>query len=129
MTWSGSAIQGRLAPSRTGCAAKARAGRTTPSAEMKRRRCRRLCFFFQAEDGIRDVAVTGVQTCALPISYMDAGSMQRRQHNQIDVEHLHQQNPGGHVTKLTRMFFDRAQKQNGERPEEEIGRASCRERV
>ena len=25
-------------------------------------------FFFQAEDGIRDVAVTGVQTCALPIS-------------------------------------------------------------
>src|SRR5687768_824168 len=27
----------------------------------------RLVFFFQAEDGIRDVAVTGVQTCALPI--------------------------------------------------------------
>src|SRR5205809_5092828 len=27
-----------------------------------------MCFFFQAEDGIRDVAVTGVQTCALPIS-------------------------------------------------------------
>src|SRR2546429_5156060 len=26
-------------------------------------------FFFQAEDGIRDVAVTGVQTCALPIYY------------------------------------------------------------
>src|SRR5205809_2299107 len=26
-------------------------------------------FFFQAEDGIRDVAVTGVQTCALPISH------------------------------------------------------------
>src|SRR2546429_5670674 len=26
-----------------------------------------LFFFFQAEDGIRDVAVTGVQTCALPI--------------------------------------------------------------
>src|SRR2546429_816971 len=32
--------------------------------------CDMLClfFFFQAEDGIRDVAVTGVQTCALPIS-------------------------------------------------------------
>src|ERR1039457_2196970 len=30
-----------------------------------------LChrFFFQAEDGIRDYKVTGVQTCALPISY------------------------------------------------------------
>src|SRR2546429_3826550 len=27
-----------------------------------------VVFFFQAEDGIRDVAVTGVQTCALPIS-------------------------------------------------------------
>src|SRR5437016_1779399 len=26
-----------------------------------------LCFFFQAEDGIRDWSVTGVQTCALPI--------------------------------------------------------------
>src|SRR5699024_11535826 len=28
-----------------------------------------ICFFFQAEDGIRDRNVTGVQTCALPISY------------------------------------------------------------
>src|SRR6266487_5618239 len=27
-------------------------------------------FFFQAEDGIRDGRVTGVQTCALPISVM-----------------------------------------------------------
>src|SRR5207245_8636164 len=27
-----------------------------------------LYFFFQAEDGIRDATVTGVQTCALPIS-------------------------------------------------------------
>src|SRR5256885_5742362 len=26
-------------------------------------------FFFQAEDGIRDYKVTGVQTCALPISF------------------------------------------------------------
>src|SRR3712207_7515687 len=26
-----------------------------------------ICFFFQAEDGIRDIGVTGVQTCALPI--------------------------------------------------------------
>src|SRR5258707_2337289 len=26
-----------------------------------------LLFFFQAEDGIRDIGVTGVQTCALPI--------------------------------------------------------------
>src|SRR5256885_7840183 len=30
---------------------------------------RNFLFFFQAEDGIRDYKVTGVQTCALPISY------------------------------------------------------------
>src|SRR5688572_11251350 len=30
-----------------------------------------IVFFFQAEDGIRDLTVTGVQTCALPI-YLDA---------------------------------------------------------
>src|SRR2546422_11499272 len=33
-----------------------------------------LFFFFQAEDGIRDVAVTGVQTCALPICGPTGGS-------------------------------------------------------
>src|SRR3712207_7215824 len=40
-------------------------------------------FFFQAEDGIRDIGVTGVQTCALPIfivqevmpGYADKGSV------------------------------------------------------
>src|SRR5205807_4495194 len=31
--------------------------------------CREFVFFFQAEDGIRDYKVTGVQTCALPISF------------------------------------------------------------
>src|SRR5207237_4039195 len=31
-----------------------------------------LSFFFQAEDGIRDSSVTGVQTCALPISRVPA---------------------------------------------------------
>src|SRR5438093_7871919 len=30
-------------------------------------------FFFQAEDGIRDWSVTGVQTCALPISLVSPG--------------------------------------------------------
>src|SRR5204863_5446333 len=30
-----------------------------------------LFFFFQAEDGIRDLYVTGVQTCALPICQRD----------------------------------------------------------
>ena len=32
-----------------------------------------ICVFFQAEDGRRDVAVTGVQTCALPICDSDVG--------------------------------------------------------
>src|SRR5690606_40958183 len=35
-------------------------------------------FFFQAEDGIRDFHVTGVQTCALPILYHRAYSGWRR---------------------------------------------------
>src|SRR5207302_5106882 len=32
-------------------------------------------FFFQAEDGIRDFHVTGVQTCALPISICGTASI------------------------------------------------------
>ena len=32
-----------------------------------------FCFFFQAEDGIRDRDVTGVQTCALPIFLQRGG--------------------------------------------------------
>src|SRR5438132_202252 len=39
----------------------------TPSAGPARRATRPTLFFFQAEDGIRDHCVTGVQTCALPI--------------------------------------------------------------
>src|SRR2546430_11981780 len=31
--------------------------------------CWSFFFFFQAEDGIRDLTVTGVKTCALPISW------------------------------------------------------------
>src|SRR4051794_41747846 len=34
-------------------------------------------FFFQAEDGIRDGRVTGVQTCALPISWRTTHPIQR----------------------------------------------------
>src|SRR3989475_6989047 len=37
---------------------------------------RYVFFFFQAEDGIRDLTVTGVQTCALPI----LGATSRAQH-------------------------------------------------
>src|SRR5436189_2389492 len=39
-------------------------------------------FFFQAEDGIRDTSVTGVQTCALPIlaEPQQAGAEQHERH-------------------------------------------------
>src|SRR5205823_12095812 len=39
-------------------------------------------FFFQAEDGIRDKLVTGVQTCALPI-YEEALPSQRRRRSWV----------------------------------------------
>src|SRR2546423_7614416 len=46
--------------------------RTCPRLSCKTSRrllsLRSAVFFFQAEDGIRDKLVTGVQTCALPIS-------------------------------------------------------------
>src|SRR5438093_12088134 len=38
---------------------------------------RALSFFFQAEDGIRGWSVTGVQTCALPISRCGLGRVRR----------------------------------------------------
>src|SRR5690625_6332250 len=41
-------------------------------------------FFFQAEDGIRDGHVTGVQTCALPIS-VNLGSIPDITDNQVQV--------------------------------------------
>src|SRR5690554_7001543 len=41
-----------------------------------------MVFFFQAEDGIRDADVTGVQTCALPIYH---GGAARRFQHEIDV--------------------------------------------
>src|SRR5258707_2514778 len=40
------------------------------------RTARKMLFFFQAEVGIRDIGVTGVQTCALPICPCPAESAQ-----------------------------------------------------
>ena len=68
-------------------------------------------FFFQAEDGIRDTSVTGVQTCALPIlpkagfiPQDENGGDYRREKNDWD-------------------------KRDHKFPKNKIGRASCRERV
>src|SRR5205807_7932015 len=44
----------------------------------------RLSFFFQAEDGIRDYKVTGVQTCALPIC-LEEVALQRMIQHLMDV--------------------------------------------
>src|SRR5690625_6123872 len=45
-----------------------------------------FCFFFQAEDGIRDGHVTGVQTCALPIfGYTDRSGIQTGPHLHLSI--------------------------------------------
>src|SRR5206468_7448438 len=44
-------------------------------------------FFFQAEDGIRDLIVTGVQTCALPISARVDGRRLHATRSRASVSH------------------------------------------
>ena len=73
--------------------------------------CGRI-FFFQAEDGIRDVAVTGVQTCALPISNVD-----KNVYSTSSVA-LEENGAIGDIVKFGNITTT-----------PEIGRASCRERV
>src|SRR3712207_2433346 len=53
-------------------------------------------FFFQAEDGIRDIGVTGVQTCALPISTTILGHAHPKVVEAISV----QAHKLGHVSNL-----------------------------
>src|SRR5690606_40517771 len=85
--------------------------RTPQSADLH---CRHLLrFFFQAEDGIRDFHVTGVQTCALPISRKPAARAAG--------------NPSARQARRYGYSFARAMQWRGR--ESEIGRASCRERV
>src|SRR5438034_6966859 len=94
-------------------------------------------FFFQAEDGIRDHCVTGVQTCALPIYGMGSVSDLARGYSEaIRPSKLHPSNqpPAGPPPARTGAdLFDTARliqiaghegQVNGQ-----IGRASCRERV
>src|SRR2546421_1737201 len=69
-------------------------------------------FFFQAEDGIRDLIVTGVQTCALPISPLGS----RRRDPGDRARHLRRYPAGqsrGHVRRL------RGEPQHGGRREGE----------
>src|SRR5256885_6123795 len=52
-------------------------------------------FFFQAEDGIRDYKVTGVQTCALPISRTPCEHSARRhaRHREATCHHAYSPPP------------------------------------
>src|SRR5207249_6989355 len=92
-----------------------------------------LSFFFQAEDGIRDRNVTGVQTCALPIWSHSASG---RHSPAADREARSPVADGVRVVRgESRGFYDRrgispfSGRADDERlPPCEIGRASCRER-
>src|SRR5256885_5021985 len=87
-----------------------------------------LFFFFQAEDGIRDYKVTGVQTCALPIlkTLIEIGLQTPSDDfdQTIDLPQVHSFN-------ILRTIFMDAKLGTDVLPyvSDEIGRASCRERV
>src|SRR2546428_4916404 len=61
-----------------------------------------IVFFFQAEDGIRDLIVTGVQTCALPICERVSSNERRYCFRQTFVQRTSQSSPRCHnsVRKL-----------------------------
>src|SRR5687768_17769773 len=89
-------------------------------------------FFFQAEDGIRDVAVTGVQTCALPIfaTHLERLAADGGADAEAAAEVLSLFRGldalSGYFGTLGRQAPRRS---DVERVVDEIGRASCRERV
>src|SRR2546426_819793 len=62
-----------------------------------------LLFFFQAEDGIRDYKVTGVQTCALPIC-ISAGLVERLARGHVRRDLLVREAPERHVGHVERML-------------------------
>src|SRR5690349_22792279 len=95
-------------------------------------------FFFQAEDGIRDVYVTGVQTCALPISGSSRswGPVSDMDANRDldpaagdDVRTLHALGYAQELARRMGAFSSLALSLSIICILSEIGRASCRERV
>src|SRR5439155_11695749 len=92
-------------------------------------------FFFQAEDGIRDGHVTGVQTCALPI-YDVTVITGRLGGNALEVDREAERAFGYRTVRLGRSLpmisngsIARWSFGVGLKARLEIGRASCRERV
>src|SRR5690349_24762434 len=75
-------------------------------------------FFFQAEDGIRDLYVTGVQTCALPI----LAALVHEAGGKADAVALDVSDRGA-VARAGAEIVSRQGRVD------QIGRASCRERV
>src|SRR5690606_39570810 len=94
-----------------------------------------LCFFFQAEDGIRDFHVTGVQTCALPILAQEAVRAPLLEAYLHDEPGLDPARIGNRLRLARRRPLLRGSQALGHGGElalaeaAEIGRASCRERV
>src|SRR2546429_678069 len=89
-------------------------------------------FVFQAEDGIRDVAVTGVQTCALPIYFELKPQMFSDVMLNIDYGNQVVVPQGAVLDSGERQTVFVALPDGYFEPREiktEIGRASCRERV
>src|SRR2546429_2661072 len=100
-----------------------------PRGYSRRSRCTVPFFFFQAEDGIRDVAVTGVQTCALPI-FTDRTLIRRHFPYLADdtVALFHGRRCGWLSGQQLGMHMLERARDKGVRLMQ-IGRASCRERV
>src|SRR5256885_9687107 len=86
-------------------------------------------FFFQAEDGIRDYKVTGVQTCALPISAPSRPVRRRTGLDGAGRPGRHRPAAGRHPTGLGRPVRPGHPCGLVGRRADQIGRASCRERV
>src|SRR2546430_6861615 len=85
----------------------------------------RFFFFFQAEDGIRDLTVTGVQTCALPISSL-VPPESLEGHSDKEIEEWRTEYD---VTTTLRNSGHEVRCVGVRDSLTEIGRASCRERV
>src|SRR5256885_11915025 len=88
-------------------------------------------FFFQAEDGIRDYKVTGVQTCALPIWPAGLASAVYGASEGLEVLLLETYSPGGQAGSSSRIenYLGFPTGISGNELAGQIGRASCRERV
>src|SRR5690606_40353360 len=94
--------------------------------------------FFQAEDGIRDFHVTGVQTCALPIygtaipsPVLGRSANDRRSGQPAQRAARTARNRSGRQRRRLGRRSDRAlcRRSGGTWRASQIGRASCRERV